>query len=142
MSVRAAGIPFMSELSSPVILEVLPPSAALPVMAVTILSMWAALCAPESSSVHKPASEPSSVHKLDSEASPIHEFTPVPPEVAASAAEHPEEAASTAKPPEVSAFAAEPPEMVGPTHELVDYPVTATKAVHELTFCSVMTMES
>ncbi len=72
MSVRAAGIPFMSALSSSIILEVLAPSAALPVMAVTILSMWAALCAPEASSVHEPASEHSSVHKFASEASPIH----------------------------------------------------------------------
>ncbi len=90
MSVRAAGIPVTSALSSPAILDILPPSAALPVMAVAILSVWAAHCAPEVSTVHEPASEDS----------PVHEFTPVLPEVAASAAE----------PPEVAAFAAEPPE--------------------------------
>ncbi len=132
MSARAASIPVTSALSSPAILEVLPLSAALPVMAVAILSVWAAHCTPKASSVH---------------VSP-----PVPPEVAASAAETPEEAvptteppeveASAAEPPEVEASAAEPPEVVAPTHELIVCPVTATEAVPELTVCPVMATEA
>ncbi len=122
MSVRAAGIPVTSALSSPAILDILPPSAALPVMAVAILSVWAAHCAPEVSTVHEPASEDS----------PVHEFTPVPPEVAASAAE----------PPEVAAFAAEPPEVVSHTFELPVCPVTAMEAIHELTVPQVTVMEA
>ncbi len=122
MSARAASIPVTSALSSPAILEVLPLSAALPVMAVAILSVWAAHCTPKASSVH---------------VSP-----PVPPEVAASAAETPEEAAPTAEPPEVEASAAEPPEVVAPTHELIVCPVTAKEAVPELTVCPVMATEA
>ncbi|KAI2643865.1 Filamentous hemagglutinin [Labeo rohita] len=109
MWVRAAGIPVTSAPSSPTILEVLPPSAALPLMAVTILCVWAAHCTPEASS--------------------FHDFAPVPPEVAAPAAEPPEEAASIAEPPEVAAFAAEPPKMV-PIYELTASPVTAMEAIN------------
>ncbi len=136
MSVRAAGIPVTSALSSPAILEVLPPSAALPVMAVAILSVWVAHCAPEASHVHESAPEVSHDHESAPKASPVHVSTPVPPEVAASAAE--------------------PPEVVVPTHELTVCPVTAmevvnelkdclvtaTEAVHELTACPVMAKEA
>ncbi len=112
MSVRAAGIPVTSLLSSPAILYVLPSSAALLVMAVTFLSVWAAHCAPE--------------------ASPIHESAPVSPEVVASAAEPPEEVASTTEPPEVVAL----------TFELTLCPVTAKEAGHELTVCYVTATEA
>ncbi len=112
MSVRAAGIPVTSLLSSPAILYVLPSSAALLVMAVTFLSMWAAHCAPE--------------------ASPIHESAPVPPEVVASGVEPPEEVASTTEPPEVVAL----------TFELTLCPVTAKVAGHELTVCYVTATEA
>ncbi|KAI2654770.1 Arginine-glutamic acid dipeptide repeats protein [Labeo rohita] len=108
MSVRAAGIPVISALSSRTILEVLPPSAALPLMTVAILSMWATHCTPE--------------------ASPVHEFAPVPPKMAAPTVEPPEEAASTA----------ELPKGVAPIHELTACPVMAMKAIHELTACSVL----
>ncbi len=88
MSVWAADIPVVSSLSSP---AGIPLSAALPVMAVAILSMWAAHCtleaspvhesAPEASPVQEFAPEASPVHESASEASPVHVFTPVPPEV-------------------------------------------------------------
>ncbi|KAL0160511.1 hypothetical protein M9458_044236 [Cirrhinus mrigala] len=57
MSVRAAGIPVASTPSSPIIKESLPPAAALPLMAVTILCIWAAHSAPEVSSLHESAPE-------------------------------------------------------------------------------------
>ncbi len=139
MSVRAADIPVVSSLSSP---AGIPLSAALPVMAVAILSVWAAHCtpeaspvhesAPEASPVHESAPEASSVHKSAAKVSPVHVSTPVPPEVAASAAE----------PPEVAASAAEPPEVVVPTFELTVCHVTATEAVAELTACPVMTTDA
>ncbi len=53
-----------SALSSPAILEVLPPSSALPVMVVAILSVWAAHCAPETSPVHESVSKVSSVYVM------------------------------------------------------------------------------
>ncbi|KAL0153357.1 hypothetical protein M9458_051353 [Cirrhinus mrigala] len=111
-----------SALSSPDILEVLPPSAVPSVMAVTILSVWAAHCTPEASSLHESAPE----------ASPDHKSMPVPPEVVALAAEPPEEAASTTELPEVAASAAESPNRVVPVHELAASPLTAMEAVPEL----------
>ncbi len=56
---RAAGIRVASALSSPAILEVLPPSTALPVMGVAILYVWDAHCSPETSPFHKSAPEAS-----------------------------------------------------------------------------------
>ncbi|KAL0169371.1 hypothetical protein M9458_033967, partial [Cirrhinus mrigala] len=92
MSVRAAGIPVASAPSSPIIKEILPPAAALPLMAVAILCMWAAHSAPEVSSVHESAS--------------------VSPEVAAPAAEPPKGATcTTIESPEVAVYAAEPLEV-------------------------------
>ncbi|KAI2654776.1 Spermatogenesis-associated protein 21 [Labeo rohita] len=103
MSTRAAGIPVVSTHSSPV-----PLSTALPMMAVAILSVWAAHCGPEASSVHVCAPE----------AFPVHEFAPLPPEVAA----------PTEEPPEVATLTAEPPKGVAPIHELTACPVTAMEA--------------
>ncbi|KAL0164284.1 hypothetical protein M9458_040037, partial [Cirrhinus mrigala] len=48
----------------------------LPTMAITILSVWAAHCAPEASSVHESTPEASPVHESAPEASPVHESTP------------------------------------------------------------------
>ncbi|XP_016375597.1 DNA translocase FtsK 1-like [Sinocyclocheilus rhinocerous] len=73
MSVRAADIPVVPTLSSP---PGIPLSTALPVMAVAILSVWAAHCAPESSPVHKSTPEASPVHESAPEASPVHESAP------------------------------------------------------------------
>ncbi|KAL0203722.1 hypothetical protein M9458_001740, partial [Cirrhinus mrigala] len=77
----------------PDILEVLLPSAVLPVMAVAIPSVWAAHCTPEASPVHESVPEASPVHEPAPEASPVHEFVPVPPEVPPLAAEPQGEAA-------------------------------------------------
>ncbi len=139
MSVRAAGIPRASALA---VTETVPLTSVLPVMAVAILSVWAAHCTLEASPVHESAPEASPVRESAPKASPNHETTPVPPEVAASAAEPPEESASTAEPPEVAAFAAEPPEVVVPTFALNVCHVTATEAVHELTACPVTATEA
>ncbi|KAL0162338.1 hypothetical protein M9458_041734 [Cirrhinus mrigala] len=57
------------------------------VMAITILSMWAAHYAPKVSPVHKSAPEVSSDHESAPEASPVGEAAPMPPEVSASAVE-------------------------------------------------------
>ncbi len=65
---RAAGIRVASALSSPAILEVLPPSTALPVMGVAILHVWDAHCTPETSPFHKSAPEASLVQES---ASPV-----------------------------------------------------------------------
>ncbi len=73
MSVRAAGIPRASAMA---VTETDPLTSVLPVMAVTIFSVWAAHCAPEASPVHESAPK----------ASPVHVSTPVPPDLAASAA--------------------------------------------------------
>ncbi len=100
-------------LSSSTILLV-PPSAALPVMAVAILSVWAAHCTPEASPVHESALESSPVHESAPKASPFHVSTPVPPEVAASAAE-------------LTACLVMATEAV---YELSVCPATAMKAVH------------
>ncbi len=122
MSVREVDIPVVSSFWSP---AGIPLSAALPMMAVTILNMWAVHCTPQASpvhqsapvvySVHKFASEASSVQESAPEASPDHETIPV----------HPGVAASTAEPPEVVAL----------TYELSVCPVTAKKAVYELSAC-------
>ncbi|KAI2646642.1 Transposable element Tcb2 transposase [Labeo rohita] len=106
------------------------------VMALTILSVWAAHYTPEVSSVHKSAPEVSSVHKSAPEVSSVHKFAPevssvhksapeassdresgpVPPEVAVLVADPPKGAADTTiETPEVTAFAAEPLEMAAPT---------------------------
>ncbi|KAL0148325.1 hypothetical protein M9458_056387, partial [Cirrhinus mrigala] len=66
----------------------------LPITAVAILSVWAAHCTPESSSVHESAPEASSDHKSVLEASPGDEFAPTPPEVSVYAVEPPKEAVS------------------------------------------------
>lgn len=52
-----------SVFSSLSILEVLPPTAAFTVMAVTILSVWAAQCAEDTSNVHESAPDAYHVHK-------------------------------------------------------------------------------
>ncbi len=117
----------------------IPLSTALPMMAVAILRIWAAHCAPEASPVHvstpeaspahESALEACPVHKSFLEASPVHESTP---EVAASTAEPPEVAPSAAETPEVAASAAEPPKVAASASELFACPITAMEAVHEL----------
>ncbi|KAL0155597.1 hypothetical protein M9458_049860, partial [Cirrhinus mrigala] len=141
MSAYAAGIPVIS---SP---EDIRLSTALPVMAITILSVWAAHCTPEASSVHESAPESLFLHKFVPEASPVHKFfpdvspahgfAPVSPEVAAPAAEPPEDAASIAEPQEVPALAAESSKGVAPIQELTASPVTAMEAIHEFAARSV-----
>ncbi|KAL0201349.1 hypothetical protein M9458_004536, partial [Cirrhinus mrigala] len=64
VSARAANIPVASAPSNQTIKEVLPPAAALPLMAVAIWCVWAAHCSPEATSVHKHAHEVSSDHKF------------------------------------------------------------------------------
>ncbi|KTG04231.1 hypothetical protein cypCar_00034529 [Cyprinus carpio] len=105
VSVRAAGIPRATPLA---IIEAVPLSSVLPIIMVTILSVWAAHCTPEASPVHESAPEASPVHEYTPEASPVHSYTPeVSPihesasEVAASTTEHPEVESSAAQPPEV-----------------------------------------
>ncbi|KAL0154332.1 hypothetical protein M9458_050362, partial [Cirrhinus mrigala] len=142
----------------------IPLSSVLPVMAITILSVWATHCAPEASSDHK------SVLK----ASPVHEFVPVPPEVSMYALEPPKEGASihelTASyvhksapevssvhesvpgaslvtesvpmPPEVAASTAEPPQGAASSYELSAHHVTAKEAYHELSACHVTAKEA
>ncbi len=124
MSVRVAGIPVVSTLLS---LAGIPLSTALPMTAVTILSVWAANCTPEASPVHKSAPE----------VSHIHESAPVPPELAASTAEPPELMVSTAEPPELAVSTADPPKPAAAIHELIVCPVTAKEGIHKLTVCPV-----
>ncbi|KAI2647259.1 Cannabinoid receptor 1 [Labeo rohita] len=114
-SVQTAGIPVTSALSSPFILEVLPPS-----------------CYGEASPVHKSVPEASPVHESAPEASPVHKFVPVAPEVAAFAAEPPEETTSTTELPEVATSTAEPVMGVAAIHELPASPVMTLEAVPEL----------
>ncbi|KAL0162319.1 hypothetical protein M9458_041715, partial [Cirrhinus mrigala] len=126
MSGWAAGIPVASTPSGPVILEILPPAAALPLMVVAILCVWAAHSAPEVSSLHESAPEVSSlnesapevspVHKSASEASSDRKSAPVPPEVVVLVAEPSKGAVDTTiESPEVAAFAAEPLEVAAST---------------------------
>ncbi len=112
-------------LSSSAILLV-PPSAALPVMAVAILSVWAAHCTPEACPVHESALESSPVHESAPKASPVHVSTPVPPEVAASAAE-------------LTACLVVATEAI---HELAVCLVMATEAVYELSVCPATAMKA
>ncbi|KAI2664196.1 Rho-related GTP-binding protein RhoF [Labeo rohita] len=128
MSVQAAGILLTSALSSPLIIEILPPAAALPLMAVAIWCVWAAHCAPEASSVHKSAPEVSSVHESAPEVSSVHESAPEVLSVHESAPEAssvhksaPEVLSvheSAPVPPEVAAPAAEPPKGAAFTYKL------------------------
>ncbi|KAI2650156.1 Adhesive plaque matrix protein [Labeo rohita] len=76
VSVWTANIPVASAPSKPTIKEVLPPAAALPLMAVAIWCVWAAHCAPEVPSVHKSASEVSSGHKSAPELSSVLKSAP------------------------------------------------------------------
>ncbi|KAL0199634.1 hypothetical protein M9458_002821, partial [Cirrhinus mrigala] len=113
MSVQAANTPVASAPSNPTIKEVLPPAAALPLMAIAIWCVWAAHFAPEVLSVHKSAPEVSSVHKS---ASSDRESAPVPPEMMVLAADPPKGAVDTTiKSPEVAAYAAEPLEVAAST---------------------------
>ncbi len=122
MSVRTAVIPRASTLSSltasthssPV---GIPLSTVLPVMAVAILSVWAAHCTPEASPVHEYPPEASPVHESAPEASPVHE----------SASEASSVHESVSVPLEVPTSAAEPSKAVAPTHELTVCPVTTKK---------------
>ncbi|KAI2665184.1 Protein PHOX3 [Labeo rohita] len=135
MLVRAAGILLASILSSlrastHSSLAGIPMSTVLPVMAVAILSVWAAHCTPEVSPVHESAPEASAVLESTQEPVKVLESTLVPPEVAASAAEPPEVVASTREFCLVMAKKA--------IHEISACPVTAKEAVHELSACPVM----
>ncbi len=101
MSVGAAGIPRASALA---VTETVPLTSVLPVMAVAILSVWAAYCTSEASPVHESALEASSVHESASEASPVHESASGASPVYESTAEPPDVAASAAEPPEAAAL--------------------------------------
>ncbi|KAL0180837.1 hypothetical protein M9458_023243, partial [Cirrhinus mrigala] len=79
VSVRAANIPVASAPYKPTINEVLPPAAAVPLMAVAIWCVWAAHCAPEVLSDHKSAPEVSSAHKSTPEVPSDHKSAPVVP---------------------------------------------------------------
>ncbi|KAI2645231.1 Filamentous hemagglutinin [Labeo rohita] len=76
VSVRAANLPVASAPSKPTSKETLPPAAALPLMAVAIWCVWAAHCAPEVTSVHKPAPEVTTVHKSAPEVTSVHKTAP------------------------------------------------------------------
>ncbi|KAL0195040.1 hypothetical protein M9458_008612, partial [Cirrhinus mrigala] len=127
VSSRATGIPKPAP-SSPIIIEILPPAAALPLMA--IWCMWAAHCAPEASSVHESA--------------------PVPLEVAAPTAEPPKGASSTyelsACPVMTLEAVCEPPAGPEPAtetvYELSPCPELATEAMYEPPAFSVLAMEA
>ncbi len=129
MSMWATGIP---RAAARAFAETVPLTSVLPVMAVTILCVWAAHCTSEASPVHESAPEASPVHESAPEALPVHESAPVPPEAAA----------VTAEPPEAAASAAEPPEEVAPTHELTVCPDTAMEAVPELTVSTATATEA
>lgn len=73
ISVLVAGIPRASALA---ITEAVPPSSVHPVLAVAILSVWAAHYTPEAFPIHKSVPESSPVHESASEASLIHSFAP------------------------------------------------------------------
>ncbi|KAI2655611.1 hypothetical protein H4Q32_018036 [Labeo rohita] len=96
---------------------------ALPLMAVTILCVWAAHSAPEVSSLHESAPEVSS----------FHESAPVPPEVAAPAAEPPKGAPSICELSTCPLTTLEAIcELMEALYELSACPVTAMKAICEL----------
>ncbi|KAI2668520.1 Foot protein 1 variant 1 [Labeo rohita] len=76
VSVRAANISVAPAPTNPIIKEVLPPAAALPLMAVAIWCVWAAHCAPKVTSVHKSTPEVTSVHKSAPEVTSVRESTP------------------------------------------------------------------
>ncbi|KAI2650086.1 hypothetical protein H4Q32_016190 [Labeo rohita] len=99
VSVRAANISVTPAPHRPTINEVLPPAAALPLMAVAIWCVWAAHCAPEVRSVHRPAPEVTSVHKSAPEVTSVHKSAPEVTSVHKSAAEVPSGLKSAAEVP-------------------------------------------
>ncbi len=133
-----AGIPVTSALSSPAILEVLPPSAELPVMAVAILCVWATYCSV--TQIYESAPEASLVHEPAPEASLVHESAAEPPEVAASA--HELSACPVRAIEAVHELIVFPATAMEAVHELFARPVTAKGSIHELSACSVTAVEA
>ncbi len=109
LAVRAAGVPRASALA---VTEPVPLSSVFPVMAVTILCVWATHW-----SVPAPVCEPTPEPTPANESAPVLESASEPapaPEVEAPAAEPPRLSEPALAPPEVAAPAAEPPKSSEP----------------------------
>ncbi|KAL0185497.1 hypothetical protein M9458_021194 [Cirrhinus mrigala] len=99
VSVRAANISGAPAHHKTTINEVLPPAAALPLMAVAIWCVWAAHCAPEVSSVHKSAPEVTSIRKSAPEVMSVRKSAPEVPSDLKSAPEVPSDLKSAPEAP-------------------------------------------
>lgn len=129
MSVRTAGDPRASVQAIP---EVVPLSSVLPVMAVALLSVWAAHCTTGVSSGHKSAPETLSAHECASKSS--YELLEVPTDTVDSS----EVLLVTAQPPGPSACSIEPPPSpataIGVIPDSLSCPVPAMKPIYESSF--------
>ncbi|KAL0148146.1 hypothetical protein M9458_056548 [Cirrhinus mrigala] len=108
VSVWAANIPVASAPSNQTIKEVLPPAAALPLMAVAIWCVWAAHCVPEVSSDHKSAPEVLSDLRFAPEVPSDHKSAP---EVSSGHKSAPEISSVLKSAPEVSPVHGSAPEV-------------------------------
>jgi len=137
MSVQVAGIPVASMFSNHVAsvlssLEVLPPSAVLPMMAVAILCVWVAHCSP----VHESAPEPAQVHESTAEPTQALEHSPVLAPTCEFLAFPVLTKVVTSKPSANPVMAKET------VSELTVFHITAKEAIPEPTACPAMAKEA
>ncbi|KAI2655612.1 Protein FAM71E2 [Labeo rohita] len=146
VSVWAASILVASVPLNPTIKEVLPSTAALPLLSIAIWCVWAAHCAPEVSSDSESVPVPPEVAVLVAELPKGAADTTIEsPEVVAYAALSPEVAAEAAEPHKTGTSVLAPCTVVAPNHShlasvLMPGLELATEAVYELSPCPVPAM--
>ncbi len=128
--------------STPPVPGPIPLSVDLPIMAITLWSVWAAYTTTETLETATPTIMFPEVAAYAAEPPKVVEFAAVSPEAMAPAEAFPEMAAYPAEPPKAAALASTPCTVVASINELFACPARDMEAVYELSAHSVITRET